>query len=102
MGEMNWKELFRVERIQEQKQLDVEGHEAHDHPACLRAKGFKCVCKCCGVHHGALTRKGMSPLETYAKEPTIDTGPIERIFAASLAGLKGPIEFSKPVSRGLL
>jgi len=95
MRNADWRELFRVERIQERKQLGVEVHASHDHPACLKAKGFKCVCKCCGAHHGALTRKGMSPLETYAKEPTIDTGPIERIFAASITRLKGPIDFSR-------
>jgi len=66
MRNADWKELFRVERIQEQKQSGVEAHVAHDHPACLRAKGFKCVCTCCGAHHGALTRKGMLTLETYA------------------------------------
>jgi hypothetical protein len=44
----------------------------------------------------------MSPLETYTKslEPTIDTSRIEEILVASMTRLKGPIEFSRPVSRG--
>jgi hypothetical protein len=67
MSEKGWKELFHVEEVSRDKELKTEIHVNHDHLACLHAKGFKCVCKCCGEHHGSLSRQGMSPLEAFGE-----------------------------------
>jgi hypothetical protein len=67
MSEEGWREQFRVEEATEKKEIKTEIHRHFDNGRCLRAKGFKCLCKCCGEHHGALTRKDMSPLESFAE-----------------------------------
>jgi len=67
MSERNWKELFRVEEATEKKEVKTQVHVHYDNGRCLRAKGFKCICKCCGEHHGALSRQGMSPLEAFTE-----------------------------------
>ena len=106
MEQKNWREIFRVERTIE-KGPAIETDHAHDHPACLRAKGFKCVCKCCGARHGELARVGMSPLENYGKahracDLSPDLSEIEQIFADTWKGIHGPIEYTRAVVRSLL
>jgi hypothetical protein len=104
MEKEGWREQFRVEGIAEEKELKTEVHIHHDNGRCLRAKGFKCVCKCCGAYHGELTRKNMPVLETWSEkgpQPTIDTSEIEQVFVDTLKQIQGPIEFTHPISGSL-
>ena len=74
MGEKDWNEMFRVEVTNSQEEkAQGEVHKNFDHPACRRARGFKCVCGCGGAYHGSYWADQNEKLDAWTRE---EEGPV--------------------------